>query len=231
MATATAPKLPRWLLLPAIAFAGWAGLRALRGGSGTGGHPWPVPADRGVPFAVGGRPVWPIAASSSAPRKHEVPYRDVDGVWHGNVSRAFKAERGGRYHAGIDLYANSGDVLVSPESGVIVGRQTFLNGTGAMLIQLDSGVTVLLGETMMGGAEEVARRFGTQPVGIGTRVRAGQPVTVVGTTDAGSHMLHIETYACCPKHNDPWYAGNRPPPLLRDPTNWLLKAPGAFPGA
>jgi murein DD-endopeptidase MepM/ murein hydrolase activator NlpD len=159
-----------------------------------------------------------------------VPYLDTQGQWHGNSSRAFKASRDGRFHAGIDLYANAGDVLVAPEAGVVVGRQTFLNGTGAMLIQLDSGITVLLGETMMGGAEEVARRYNAQPVVVGSRVRAGQPVTVVGKTDNGSHMLHIETYTCCPTDNDPWYVGRPPPKLLRDPTDWLLRAQGAHPG-
>jgi murein DD-endopeptidase MepM/ murein hydrolase activator NlpD len=186
-------------------------------------HPFPPPAFRGVAFAEGGSPVWPIAASSSAPRKYEVPYKDTSGHWHGNAARAFKASRDSRFHAGVDLYANGNDVLVAPEDGVVVARQTFLHGTGAILIQLDSGIVVLLGETKMGGAEE----FG---VGVGTRVRAGQPVTRVGVTTNGSHMLHLETYRQGTTKNYPWYKDKPLPSRLLDPTNWLLVAKAGVPG-
>ena len=222
-----AKKLPRWMLVPALGLVGWAAVRALGGGSGSGtssAHPYPPPANRGVPFAPGGATVWPIAANSRASRKYEVPYKDVNGQWRGNSSRAFKASRDGRFHAGVDLYANGGDVLVSPGDGVVVGRQTFLNGTGAMLIALDSGIVVLLGETKMGGAAE----FG---VVVGSRVHAGQPVTRVGVTNAGSHMLHIETYRKGTVTNEPWYKDRSPPPELLDPTNWLLAGKARSPGA
>lgn len=204
------------MLIPAVAFAGWAVSRGL-GGSGGARHSFAKPADRGVPFARGGAPVWPIHTSSKHPRKYEVPYRDTAGKWHGRAARAFKADRGGRHHAGVDLFSNAGDVVVAPESGVVVGRQSFLNGTGAMLIELDSGIVVLLGETKMGGANEFK-------VGVGSRVQRGQPVTRVGMTNAGSHMLHVETYRRGTTKNHPWYKGSAPPKQLLDPTNWLLTA-------
>jgi murein DD-endopeptidase MepM/ murein hydrolase activator NlpD len=170
-----------------------------------------------VPFASGGRPIWPIAPGSTHPRKFQVPYRDADGKWHGNMARAFRASRSERFHAGVDLYANGGDVLLAPEDGVVVGRQPFLNGTGALLLQLDSGIVVLLGETRMGGAGE----FG---IDVGSRVRQGQPLTRVGVTNAGSHMLHLETYRAGTKHNSPWYKNRPPPANLLDPTEWMLQA-------
>lgn len=181
-----------------------------------GGYPYPPPASRGVPFAGGSAPYWPIQASNN--RRHgQVGYKDVNGKWHGNMARAFRASRGSRHHAGIDIYANPNDVVVAPEDGVVVGRQTFYAGTGAMLIETDSGIVVLLGETKMGGAGE----FG---VDIGTRVKAGQPVTRIGRSNSGSHMLHFETYTGGTRKNSPWYKSGGPPPNLLDPTDYLLRA-------
>lgn len=187
-------------------------------------HPFPPAANRGVPFAQGGNPVWPIGPGSTNRRRYEVPYKDINGKWHGNWARTFKAPRNGRFHAGIDLYANAGDILLAPEDGVVVGRQTFLNGTGAMLIELESGIVVLLGETKMGGAEEVAREYDQPVANIGTHVRKGQPVTKVGLTNNGSHMLHLETYTAGTRRNYPWRQGQQPPARLLDPTDWALRA-------
>lgn len=208
-----ASRLNPWILVPAAAAVAWAVGRTLRGPA----HPYPPAAFRGITFAAGGHPIWPIAPRSRHSRKYEVPYRDVNGKWHGNMARAFKASRGERFHAGVDLYANGGDVVLAPENGVIVGRQPFLNGTGAMLVQLDSGIVVLLGETAMGGAAE----FG---VDVGARVRQGQPLTRVGVTNSGSHMLHLETYRAGTRKNTPWYKNRPAPAALLDPTDWLLLA-------
>jgi murein DD-endopeptidase MepM/ murein hydrolase activator NlpD len=218
--------LSPWLLVPAVGIVAWVVGRSLRGTM----HPFPKPAFRGVPFAEGGSPIWPIAASSTNARKYEVPYKDVSGKWHGNAARAFKAARDGRFHCGVDLYANGGDILLAPEDGVVVGRQTFLHGTGAMLIQLDSGIVVLLGETKMGGAEEVAREYNQPIAKIGARVRKGQPVTKVGVTTNGSHMLHLETYRKGTTENFPWYRDKPVPAALLDPTDWALKAKASVSG-
>jgi murein DD-endopeptidase MepM/ murein hydrolase activator NlpD len=215
-------RLSPWLLIPAVAIVAWAVGRSL--GARMTTHPFPKPANRGAPFAQGGAPIWPIAASSTNRRKYEVPYKDVNGSWHGNMARAFKASRDSRYHVGLDLYANANDIVLAPEDGVVVGRQPFLNGTGAMLIQLDSGIVVLLGETKMGGAEEIAREFNHPVASVGTRVRQGQPVTKVGLTENGSHMLHLETYIAGTTKNHPWYRNKPIPPQILDPTDWMLKA-------
>ncbi len=218
-----APLSP-WLLVPATLLVAWVVGRSLKGRPV---HTSPPPANRGVPFApASASAIWPVTPASTNSRKWEVPYKDTTGKWHGNASRAFKAVRSGgdRYHAGNDLYANANDYVLAPDDGVVVGRQPFLNGTGAMLIELDSGVVVLLGETKMGGAEEVARETGQPVAAIGVRVRRGQPVTKVGLTNAGSHMLHFEAYRAGTTQNHPWYQGKPPPPSLYDPTEFLLVA-------
>jgi murein DD-endopeptidase MepM/ murein hydrolase activator NlpD len=191
---------------------------------GRGGHPYPLPKDHGVPFAAGPmRPVWPIQSSSN-PRHLEVAYRDEAGNGHGNVwGRGFKARRasGKRWHSGIDIYADEGDVVVSPEDGVIVADQNFLNsipGEDAMIIQGDSGTTILLGEIV---AESMTTHFNLRE---GDRVKAGQPVAIVAKTVNGSHMLHFETYAEGVNRNRSWKTGNKAHPTLRDPTAYLLRA-------
>lgn len=181
-------------------------------------YPWPAPANQGIAFAEGApRPVWPVANNSTHARRLEVPYEDVSGNLHGNAARRFRATRDGRFHVGVDLYANAGDVVLAPEAGVIVQTQSFLNGTDAMLIQGEHGVTVLLGEIAPGSWKEMG-------VAEGSTVERGQPVARVGRTHNGSHMLHFETYACCPTKNFPWYKGHDAPELVRDPTDYLLRA-------
>lgn len=206
-----------WVIIP-------AGIALLAVVAGKGGSSRPAqshgmePAkDRGVDFAIGGRPIWPIHPSSRHASKYTVSYKDAAGSWHGRAARAFKADRGSRHHAGMDLFANAGDVIVAPEAGTVVRRQTFYKGTGAMVLELDSGLAVVLGETAMGGAGE----FG---ITTGTRVQRGQPLTRVGLSNDGSHMLHLETYRSGTTTNSRWYKGDAAPPNLLDPTEWLLTA-------
>lgn len=201
------------------------------GTGGTGPAIYPLPASKGVPFAAGGaRPAWPIHFSSKEARRFEVPYVDVDGKWHGNASRAFKASRGDRWHAGVDIYADGEDIVVAPEDGEVVGRQYFYEGTGAIMLALDSGVNVLLGEVKIGGALE----FGLD---VGKRVTRGQPVTRVWWHDidpqkpgiqGGAHMLHLEMYERGQDDNEQWPKGQPPPPKLLDPTDYMLRAKAAL---
>ncbi len=190
--------------------------------TGAGGHPYPIPKNYGVPFAGGpSRPTWPVGPSEN-PRWGEVAYRDVNGGKHGNVGgRAFHASRKSRYHAGIDLYADAGDVVLAPESGVIVADQNFLKsipGEDAMLIQGDSGTTILLGEIV---AESMTTQYGLKE---GSRVEQGQPVAIVAETVNGSHMLHFETYTQGSERNRSWKKSKKPHPSLLDPTAYLLRA-------
>lgn len=185
-------------------------------------YPWPRPKNVGAPFAMGDpRPIWPIHSDSDHSKEYEVAYRDVNGKIHGNASRRFLADRpNGRFHVGIDLYADASDVVLAPESGKIINAQDFLEsipGQDAILIQGYNGVTVLLGELM--GASW--KQFGLEE---GSIVQKGQPVGRVGMTAGGSHMLHIETYSCCPTTNSPWYKGKPRPKHVLDPSDYLLRA-------
>ena len=192
--------------------------------TGSGGHPYPPPKNKGVPFAQSpASPIWPIDPSSKNKRKFEVAYKDINNGRHGNQARAFKASRGkgSRYHAGIDIYANAGDIVRAPEAGVIVADQNFLGtipGEDAMLIQGDSGTVVLLGEIV---AESMTTHYGLKE---GSRVERGQPVAIVGLTKNGSHMLHFETYTQGSTRNRSWKKSQGPHESLRDPTEYLLRA-------
>lgn len=160
-----------------------------------------------VPMAQGGaRPSWPL------PR---IPKR----VWT-RGGKAFGAGRAGgkRYHAGVDILAPRGAVVVSPEDGVVVRSQRF-NGphAHALLIQLDSGPVVLLGEVW-------PQSWGELGVEIGSRVRQGQPVARVGINPGGSTMLHFEMYQRGTKSNRRWYQGRPAPQELYDPTEYLQRA-------
>ena len=197
---------------------------------GLGGYPYPrpriVPGD--VPHAQGiGVPAFPIADSSKHQRRLDVSYKDVNGKWHNRMSRSFHAIRaeGARWHAGIDLFGNPGDVIVAPEAGRIINVQNFLNtidgaGPDAMLIDTDPGLMVLLGEI-----DEEA--FGLK---VGDRVERGQPVAKIQQTTKGSHMLHIETYRTGVTKNQRWLKGKPAPSHLLDPTDYLLRAKAAAEG-
>lgn len=196
-------------------------LAELLGGGGLG-LPAGVPEPRavaGVPFAQGGgRPVWPVASTSS--RSDEVAYYDVNDQIHGNWARRFGASRDGHTHAGIDLYANDGDVVVATEDGTIVGTQTFHLGTDAVLLQTNSGLVVLYGEVEPWSW----KKYGLQ---VGSHVRAGQPIAKIGCMvgeppNCESHMLHLETYRAGVTQNEHWYSS--PPADLLDPSRYLLRA-------
>lgn len=191
------------------------------------GHGGPRPKMQGVPFAAGSMaPRWPIALSSNS-RWREVSYLDVNGQVHGRGARRFVAPRSGgaRRHAGIDLFANGGDTVVAPESGVIFADQNFLNtipGDDALLLRTDSGLVLLFGEIVANSY----RDFGLR---LGDRVTKGRPIARVGVTSNGSHMLHFETYRGSATRNYPWFVGKPPPAKLLDPTDYLLRARSATP--
>jgi len=195
-------------------------------------YPYPKPAKRGAPFAKGiGVPLWPVDLSSTNDRLLDVSYKDVQGKWHGNSSRAFRAKRQSkgnppRNHVGVDLYANADDIVRAPEGGEFFKTQPFKAGTYAVILKADSGINILLGEVTKNSWNE----FGWKK---GDRVRRGDPIARVGRMDSkpdepgiqgGAHMLHLEIYACCPTSNIRWYQGEKPNPLIRDPTDWLLRA-------
>lgn len=178
------------------------------------------PKSMGAPFAPGpARPLWPVGPSYND-KWGKVSYRDVNNKIHLNGARAFGASRDERRHAGIDLYANPGDLVIAPEGGVLVSDQNFLDtipGDDAYMLQGDSGTVLLFGEVKANGFQE----FGFQ---LGSRVEKGQPIGRVALTSKGSHMLHFETYVKGTTKSKKWFAGNAPPAALLDPTEYLLRA-------
>lgn len=156
----------------------------------------------GIPVAVGARsPVWPLP---DVTRKR----------WTFGADRA----KGVRHHAGVDLYAPRGSVVLAPESGRLIARQAFVGPNSvALLMQTDTGLTLLFGEV----EPESWLRMGLQ---IGSPVKAGQPIATVGINPGGSQMLHFEAYREGTRRNHRWYQGQQPPSELLNPTQYLKTA-------
>lgn len=171
----------------------------------------------GAPFAKGScSAIWPVITSNS--RKLEVPYLDGGGNYvNGNPARAFGSIRGNgaRYHVGIDLYCNDQDICVACEDGKIVGIQGFLNITKAVLLQTNSGIVCLYGEVEDGSWNEFNIKKGSV-------VRKGQPICRIGKNNAGTQMLHFETYIRGTTKNSTWNTGENPPSQILNPTKYLL---------
>ena len=173
-----------------------------------------------VPFAMSNSNLrWPVITKHS--RGDEVPYKKLDGKYVGNAARSFGVPRqdGIRKHAAIDLYSYGNDVVVAMESGIVVGIQGFLGPTKALLIQGDSGIVSLYGEIKNDSWNE----FGIKK---GTKVKAGQPIARIGINDAGTSMLHFETYTKGTTQNAQWKGS--PPSNLLNPTKYLLQAQKNF---
>jgi hypothetical protein len=131
-----------------------------------------------------------------------------------------KSDKGrDRRHAGVDLYAPQGSVVLAPEAGTIVATQKFVwkDRHDAMLFQTDSGPVILFGEVR-------PRSWNDFGLSIGSHVQAGQPVARVGINPGGSQMLHYEMYTRGTRKNSRWYAGQAPPSNLLDPTAYLKTA-------
>lgn len=177
----------------------------------------------GVPFAKGNcNAFWPILSTNS--RRFEVPYMNISNQYvNGNSARAFAAIRadGDRYHVGIDLYCNDQDVCVACEDGIIVGIQGFLNITKALLLQTTSGIVCLYGEI----EDQSWKEFGIQE---GNTVKKGQKICRIGKNQAGTQMLHFETYTNGTTKNTSWYKGKSAPSNILNPTKYLLNIASKF---
>lgn len=174
--------------------------------------------DKDVPFGGGATEglFWPIRTKHKSGR--EVAYIDTDGNNHGKSDRRFLAMRknGTRYHAGVDLWGNPGEVIVASESGKIVNIYDFYEGTDALIFQCDSGLVINFGEI----EKKSPGSFGVK---VGSQVAAGQPIAKVGKLESGSSMCHFETYAKGTTENHKWKTAEpKPPAVLRNPTKYLL---------
>ncbi len=168
-----------------------------------------------IPFGAGSSsPAWPVITNH--PRRYMVSYRSADGQTVGNGPRRFMADRGGRFHAGLDLYGYPGDIVVAMEDGKIVNTYHFYHDTYALIVQHDSGIVVNYGEVGKNSWKE----FGLK---IGSRVQKGKAIARVGLMSGGSHMLHFETYASGTDHNIK-IKSTKPDARTRNPTQYLLIA-------
>jgi len=152
--------------------------------------PLPIPASDPIPFAAP-PPVgsyWPVMTRSRKGR--EVAYKAIDGSTVGNAGRMFLANRGERYHAGVDLFGNPGDPVVACEDGKISNFYEFTKGTYALIVQHPE-VTINYGEV----ARDLARHPTEQrKLKVGDSVQAGQIIGHVGKFPSGDSMCHFETY-------------------------------------
>lgn len=184
-----------------------------------------------VPWAEGGpRPQWPIRTADED--KVQVSYQDVRNMWHGKWGRHFVTGRKGdsgkkHHHAGVDLFADPGDVVQAMEDGEIIAILPFHHGSYAIYVKNDSGIIVNYGEVKKNSWWD----YGIQS-GIGTkqRVHAGQPLAKIGVMSGGSSMLHVETYKGDTTVDEirnrelTWPWKEPPPKQLLDPTRYLVRA-------
>lgn len=163
-----------------------------------------------VPMAYGdGSPAWPL----------DDPARRVSGDFLAPRVGSSESPRPGapRYHVAEDLPAPRGTVLLAPEAGtVVLLSDRFYKGSGVMMLQLDSGLVVALGEIEPGSAAE----FHVQQM---SRVSKGQPLARVGR----HRMVHFETYRQGTRRTSRWWVGDPPPASLLDPTDYLMLAAGS----
>ncbi len=172
-----------------------------------------------IPFAepTAAALFWPVQTLDRGGR--EVAYLGVSGKAYGRNGRRFLADRaGGRYHVGVDLWGNAGDIIVACEDGVVINHYHFYHGVHALFVECDSGIVINYGEVKVDSWKE----FGLDN---GSRVKAGQPIARVGQM-INSSMCHFETYIKGTKTNQKYYKGNQPPRELLNPTKYLLHLAG-----
>ncbi len=129
--------------------------------------------------------------------------------------RRFLAHRsdGGRYHVGIDLWANDKDPVVACEDGTIVAFYHFYRSTYALLVE-HNNLVINYGEVHEDSLK--ANHLKT-----GDRVKAGQVIGFVGKMYVLS-MLHFETYIKGTKANQRFMVGGSAPKGILNPTSYLL---------
>lgn len=191
-----------------------------------------APESRGVPFApIGVDSTWPVQTKSYS--RLVTSYR-TSGGWHGYSGRSFKSKRHTdegevRQHAGVDLFAQDGDVVLAPEEADVLAILPFHHGSWAIYLITDDGRVINLGEV-----EKYSwRKYKIRP---GDRVQMGQPLARIALMSGGGHMLHYEMYdsSVFPDRETlkqairdghfRWLDADNPPAGLYDPTEYLLTA-------
>jgi lysozyme family protein len=179
-------------------------------------NPQSLPPGQPIPFAQADSSAgfWPVITSKG----RQLSYRDINCNDIGNPNYQFLAERdnGTRYHLGMDLYAEPGDLVVACEDGQIVNFYPFFHSQAnedsfAVLIQHPKCVVNyghLTGDSL--------RRSGRD---IGDFVDAGDVIGFINTGDS----LHFETYQNGTIQNEVWRTDDAAPPVtLLNPTALLI---------
>ncbi len=113
-----------------------------------------------------------------------------------------------RQHAGVDVGANIGDLVIAMGDGVVLwpvsGFRIGADLQAVAIAHID--------------ADYIYAEIYVDPKYMvpGTKVSAGAVVGKVGRNSEGRGMLHLEAWekGFCPKGFTPWLAGVRPPGLL-----------------
>lgn len=135
----------------------------------------------------------PAATKPAAEKKiikgllYPLPTRATDDYHKG--ARRFNSSRGGRRHAGIDLYAPAGTIVRAMADGVVVQVYAFYCETYA--IEIDHG-------SFIARYGEVDKRKSNIFVSEGDKVSRGDKIGVVGRLvgiTVPSNMLHLEMYS------------------------------------
>lgn len=165
--------------------------------------PAPVPPEP----RPGAAPLWPLPGVSSKGKPTSLG------------SFGAPRKQGTKFHAGVDLGAPEGTVVVAPEDGTLVRDQGWdgLNAKALLLETARPGGPVLL----FGGVAP-----GSWPVNEKGRldkrfVRRGEPIAVIGRYPNGGTMLHFETYVRGTRQNRKWFQMRPKPGSLIDPTPYV----------
>lgn len=195
-------------------------------------HPDHAPAWRGAPLASSpSSSTWPVLTKHS--QRLVVSYWGPSGV-RGHSGRAFGSLRHDedgteRRHAGVDLFADEGDVVVAPEDGHVLAILPFHSGSWALYLRS------MLGDRVVNLGEIAARSWREFGIAKGDQVIQGQPLARVAKMNKGSTMLHIEIASVPELASDEaleqeirergwaWLEAD-PPAILRDPSGYLLTA-------
>lgn len=159
---------------------------------------------------------WPVVTAN--PKGREIAYRDIHAQQFGSPSRSFFANRdgGARHHVAVDLWGAAGEIVVAVEDGEIVHFYPFYQGVYALIVQCDADLVVNYGEV----AANSLGHFGLKK---GDRVKAGQPIALIGESTTGSAMCHFETYVTGTVSNERWLAEQDVPRSLLNPTAYLVE--------
>jgi murein DD-endopeptidase MepM/ murein hydrolase activator NlpD len=140
-----------------------------------------------------------------APSRRYWPLSTYRGVLSGYGAHRTTDAGETRYHAGIDLGALEGDLIIAIDDGEVIGP---VSGFALRTVPPLSAVAVRHPD-----AEYIYAEIDVD-VKPGQRVFAGQPIGRVRKNADGNSMLHLEAWRTAPKAFTPWLPGAQPVGLL-----------------